>query len=378
MLSHPCSATPATRGARAALCALCAWCVLVLACAGGSTDGEGRPSDAGPRGGPAGDDGHLDRAARLERLLTTIAADSMEGRRTGTRGARVTARYLAAELARYGVAPGAPEGGYFQEVPLARVGGGGSDRLALPSEDVDFDTLDARRLLMDAVNVVGVIPGSDPEVADQAVVVGAHFDHVGIGPPVDGDSIYNGADDDGTGTVAVLEIARDLASGPRPRRTVVVLLSTAEESGLLGTRWYIRNPTIPLERTVADFQIEMIGRPDSLAGGFGRGWLTGYERTTMGDELARAGSPIVPDPRPEMRFFFRSDNLPFAMENVPAHTLSSYNMHSDYHQPSDEVDAVDFAHMAALVDAAVEAVRFLADGPTPRWKEGGRAGLPGG
>jgi len=276
------------------------------------------------------------------------------------------------------VAPGAPEGGYFQEVPLARVGGGGSERLALPSEAVDFDTLDSGRLLMDAVNVVGVIPGSDPEVADQAVVIGAHFDHLGIGPPVDGDSIYNGADDDGTGTVAVLEIARDLASGPRPRRTVVVLLSTAEESGLLGTRWYIRNPTIPLERTVADFQIEMIGRPDSLAGGFGRGWLTGYERTTMGDELARAGSPIVPDPRPEMRFFFRSDNLPFAMESIPAHTLSSYNMHSDYHQPSDEVDAVDFAHMAALVDAAVDAVRFLADGPTPRWKEGGRAGLPGG
>ena len=378
MPSHPCSGTPSTRGARAALCALCAWCVLALACAGGSPDGEGRPTDAGLRGGAAGGDGHPDRPARLERLLTTIAADSMEGRRTGTRGARATARYLAAELARYGVAPGAPEGGYFQEVPLARVGGGGSERLALPSEDVDFDTLDARRLLMDAVNVVGVIPGSDPEVADQAVVIGAHFDHLGIGPPVDGDSIYNGADDDGTGTVAVLEIARDLASGPRPRRTVVVLLSTAEESGLLGTRWYIRNPTIPLEHTVADFQIEMIGRPDSLAGGFGRGWLTGYERTTMGDELARAGSPIVPDPRPEMRFFFRSDNLPFAMESIPAHTLSSYNMHSDYHRPSDEVDAVDFAHMAALVDAAVEAVRFLADGPTPRWKEGGRAGLPGG
>jgi hypothetical protein len=134
---------------------------------------------------------------------------------------------------------------------------------------------------------------------------------------------------------------------------------------------------VPLERTVADFQIEMIGRPDSLAGGPGRGWLTGYERTTMGDQLSAAGSPIVPDPRPEERFFFRSDNAPFAFAGIPAHTLSSFNLHEDYHRPSDEVDRVDFDHMASLVDAAVEAVRFLADGPTPEWKEGGREGLQG-
>jgi hypothetical protein len=371
---------PSTRAARAALRALCACCPLALACAGPSPDG-GDPSSSDEDAPSASADGtsDLDRAGRLARLLSTIAADSMEGRRTGSRGARLTARYLAAELARYGVEPGAPEGGFLQRVPLARTGGSsGGQRLVLPSPDVDFDTLDAGALLTDAVNVVGVIRGSDPAAVAEAVVIGAHFDHVGIGPPVDGDSIYTGADDDGTGTAAVLEIARDLASGRPPRRTVVVLLSTAEEAGMLGTHWYIRNPTVPLERTVADFQIEMIGRPDSLAGGFGRGWLTGYQRTTMGDQLAGAGSPIVPDPRPEMRFFFRSDNLPFAMEGIPAHTLSSYNMHSDYHQPSDEVDAVDLDHMAALVDAAVEAVRLLADGPTPQWKEGGRSGLPGG
>ncbi|MDH5589792.1 MAG: M28 family peptidase, partial [Gemmatimonadota bacterium] len=79
---------------------------------------------------------------------------------------------------------------------------------------------------------------------------------------------------------------------------------------------------------------------------------------------------------PEMRFFFRSDNLPFAVEGIPAHTLSSYNMHQDYHQPSDEVSGIDFDHMAALVDAAVEAVRFLTDGARPEWKAGGTEGLP--
>ena len=212
------------------------------------------------------------------------------------------------------------------------------------------------------------------------VVVGAHYDHVGIGAPVVdaqgvADSIYNGADDDGSGTVAVLEIARALMEGTAPRRTVVLLLSTGEEMGLLGTRWYI--PVFPLEQTVADLQIEMIGRPDEVSGGFGRGWLTGYERTTMGDQLQEAGSPIVPDPRPDQNFFFRSDNIAFARIGIPAHTLSSFNLHGDYHRPSDEVELVDFAHMAALVEAAIEAVRFLADGPTPAWKEGGMDGLTG-
>jgi Zn-dependent M28 family amino/carboxypeptidase len=240
---------------------------------------------------------------------------------------------------------------------------------------LDFDTLPPESVLSSEKNILGIIPGSDPEVAGEAVVIGAHFDHVGIGAAVDGDSIYNGADDDGTGTVAILEIARDLARGPAPRRTVVVLLSTGEEAGMVGTRWYLEHPAVPLEQTVADFQIEMIGRPDSLAGGPGRGWLTGYERTTMGDQLTEVGSPIVPDPRPDQRFFFRSDNAPFAYAGIPAHTLSSFNLHTDYHRPSDEVDMVDFTHMAAVVDAAVEAVRFLADGPTPEWKEGGREGL---
>ena len=318
-------------------------------------------------------DASLTRAQRLEILLGTLAHDSMMGRRIGTPGADMAARFLASELERYGIAP-AGENGYFQPVPLARVERNGRTRTVLPSSDISFDTLPADALLTHEANVVGIIPGTDPAFRDEAVIIGAHFDHVGVGAPVDGDSIYNGADDDGSGTVAILEIARELARNPT-RRTVVVLLSTAEEVGILGTRWYLERPVVPLERTVADLQIEMIGRPDSLAGGFGRAWLTGYERTTMGDQLAEAGSPIVPDPRPEMRFFFRSDNLPFAMRGIPAHTLSSYNLHADYHTPNDEVDGVDFAHMAAVVDAAVLAVRFLADGPRPSWKEGGREGL---
>ena len=338
-------------------------CTLLVGC------GEAGPSDAG-----------VPRAERLRSLLSTLAADSMEGRRTGTAGAHRAARFLAAELERYGVEAAGDEG-YFQRVPLAwiEVAGrnGPQQRLTLPSEDLDFDTLPPDRIIDTEVNVVGIIRGTDPAMANEAVVLGAHFDHVGIGQAIDGDSIYNGADDDGSGTVAVLEIARDLVEGTPPRRTVIVLLSTAEEMGLLGTRWYIEKPVVPLEQTVANLQIEMIGRPDPEAGGFGRGWLTGYERTTMGDQLSRVGSPITHDPRPDQDFFYRSDNIAFARMGIPAHTLSSFNLHGDYHRPSDEVERVDFPHMAALVDAAVEAVRFLADGPRPDWKEGGMIGLTG-
>jgi len=324
------------------------------------------------------------RAQRLEALLSTLAADSMEGRRTGTPGAHRAATFLAAELERYGIEPAGDEGSYLQTVPMARISeeteNGPRERMVMEIDYEGWDDLPAESIILTESNVIGVIRGSDPNVANEAIVVGAHFDHVGIGASVPDeagvpDSIYNGADDDGSGTVAVLEIARDLIQREAPRRTVVILLSTGEEMGLLGTRYYISNPVIPMHQTVADLQIEMIGRPDEAVGGFGKAWLTGFERTTMGDQLAAAGSPIVPDPRLEQNFFFRSDNIAFAVLGIPAHTMSSFGLHTDYHQPSDEVELVDFDHMAVLVDAAVEAVLFLANGPRPDWKEGGREGL---
>ena len=101
----------------------------------------------------------------------------------------------------------------------------------------------------------------------------------------------------------------------------------------------------------ANLEIEMIGRPDSLAGGPGRAWLTGFERSTMGAMFAAAGLPIGPDKRPDEQFFMRSDNIAFARAGVPAHTLSTFNLHTDYHQPSDDVSRVDFAHMTAVIRA---------------------------
>ena len=307
----------------------------------------------------------------VRRLLGALADDSMQGRGTATPGSARAARFIAAELQRYGVQP-AGDSGFFQRVPVAFTTRNGERELRLLASLSERDSVPPD-MRANAVNVVGVIPGGDPALRDQVLLVDAHYDHLGIARGQTPDSIYNGADDDASGVVAVMEIARALAAGPAPKRTVVIAATTGEEVGLLGTRWYIAHPARPLDAMVANLEIEMIGRPDSLAGGTGRGWLTGFERSTMGDLFTTAGLPIVADKRLDQQFFMRSDNIAFAERGIVAHTLSSYNMHNDYHQPSDDVAHVDFAHMAQLVDVAVRAARLLADSPTKlEWKPGGR------
>jgi hypothetical protein len=332
------------------------------------------------------------------RLLSALADDSMQGRATGTLGAQRAARMIAAEMRRIGLEP-AGDSGYFQRVPVSmdstrfrpnrRVRDPqDSTRMVVVRDSAapmqvrvgprlrgsfaDLDTVPAARR-RPAVNVVGVIRGSDPILKNEHILSDAHYDHLGVrSPGVNGDSIYNGADDDASGVTAVLEIARQLAQGPKPKRTAVFAATIGEEVGLLGTNWYIAHPALPLEWMVANLEIEMIARPDSLAGGPGRAWLTGYERSTMGDILAANGIPIVPDKRPDQHFFERSDNIAFARKGIVAHTLSTFSLHADYHRPSDEVSKVDFVHMAGVINAAARAARLLVDGVKPEWKEGGR------
>lgn len=310
-------------------------------------------------------------AADVRGLLEPLAADSMEGRLTGAPGAARAARFIAGEMQRIGLVP-MGDSGYLQRVPLVGSAAGVKPVTVklVPSFAARDSAPAAERKL--GFNVLGVIRGSDPALRDEVVVVDAHYDHLGIGRAVAGDSIYNGADDDASGVVTTLLVARAIAAGAAPKRTILFAAMTGEEVGLLGTRWYLEHPALPLERTVANLEVEMIGRPDSLAGGVGKAWLTGYERSTMGDALKAEGVPIVPDPRPAEDFFERSDNIAFAWRGIVAHTLSSYNLHADYHRPSDDAAHVDYAHMAKVIEAAVRAVRILADGPTPAWHDGGR------
>jgi hypothetical protein len=326
----------------------------------------------------------LTRVARVQRITEVLAADSLEGRMTGSRGAAMAADFLARELESYGLEP-AFDGEFFQPVPFARVRAeNGRERMILVEGEKSMVGLEVVERLQD-VNVGAVLRGVDPELGGEAVILGAHFDHVGIRPPppgsraeAEGDSIFNGADDDASGVAAVLETARSLAKDGALDRTLVFLLTTGEELGILGTEWYSRDPGIELERTVADLQVEMIGRPDSLAGGYGRAWLTGFERSTLGESLVAGGIPLVADPRPHMRFFLRSDNIVFAYLGIPAHTVSSYNLHADYHTPDDEAERIDFGHMAEVVESVIDAVRILATGERPRWKEGGQPTRAGG
>ncbi len=310
------------------------------------------------------------RSRRIQRLLGSLAADSMAGRAIGSVGSLMAARLITEEFDKAGVAP-AGTAGYIQEIPAARVTLPNGGSRVVTAEVAEAFPDSAKEFITDR-NIIGIVRGSDPTVADEVIVVGAHFDHVGVGTAVDGDSIYNGADDDASGVVAVLEAARDLAGAP-PRRTVVFALFTGEEVGGLGSRWYLDHPAVPLDQTVAQLQVEMIGRPDSLAGGPGQLWATGYERSTVGVILSSLGVPVVADPYPDENFFFRSDNVRFAYEGIPAHTLSSYNLHTDYHSPSDDVAGVDFDHLVAAIETVIMAVRALADAPdAPRWVEGGR------
>ena len=306
----------------------------------------------------------------LEDVLTTLAHDSMGGRETGSPGARRAAAFLVEEMERRGVSPGFSHG-YGQRFTLVEVRkAAGRRRLYFPDE---LSVADSALVTgeVEAKNLVGIIPGSDPELGREAVVVSAHYDHVGVGEPVGGDSVYNGADDDGSGVLTVLEVARAMAAHPPPR-SVLVLLTSAEEFGIRGARWYADHPALPLEEIAAVLNVEMVGRPDPKVGGAGRSWLTGWGRTTVKERVRAAGVPVGPDPRPWRRYDHRSDHVAFVRAGVPAHTLSSYGDHDDLHRPSDEVETVDFRHLATVIQAAVALTRELANGPPLVWKEGER------
>ena len=226
-------------------------------------------------------------------------------------------------------------------------------------------------------NAVGRLTGSDPTQSQEVILLSAHIDHVGVrraaaqpATAAAGDTIFNGADDDASGSIAVLELAQAIAAGPRPKRTIVFALFGSEESGGTGSRYFADKPVVPLDRIVANLQFEMIGRPDAEVPPHTL-WLTGYERSNLGPELAKRGAKLVQDPHPKEGFFTRSDNIQFARRGVIAHTVSSYGLHKDYHQLSDEIDTIDFAHMTDAIESMLEPIRWLANSTfKPEWRPG--------
>ena len=225
-------------------------------------------------------------------------------------------------------------------------------------------------------NVIGLLRGSDPALKDTYVIVTAHYDHVGNQGAADnkGDHIYNGANDDGSGTVSVVELASALATlKTRPKRSILFMTFFGEEKGLLGSRYYGRHPVVPIEKTVADVNLEQLGRTDDSEGPrVGAAVMTGFGYSDVSDVFAAAGKAegvgVNRHPQFSDAFFSRSDNQALADLGVPAHTIGVAFMFPDYHGAGDHWDKIDFANMAKVDRMVAHGLLMIADSTVePRW-----------
>jgi hypothetical protein len=217
-------------------------------------------------------------------------------------------------------------------------------------------------LIQQLCNIVGVLPGKSRK--NEYVVFSGHYDHLGIGKPVNGDSIFNGANDDAAGTTAVIMLARYFKALGNNERTLIFAAFTAEEVGGFGSQYFSRQ--LDPGQVAAMFNIEMIGTESKW--GKNSAYITGYEKTDMGAILAKnlGGSPFTfyPDPYPQEQLFYRSDNATLARQGVPAHTISTSKMDNEpnYHKVSDEVGTLDLDNMARVVRAIALSARTIISG----------------
>ncbi len=270
-------------------------------------------------------------AATLKTHLYTFASDEMQGRATGTEGQKMAAEYLRDFYIENNIASPKGADNYYQFIPSSYFKKG--------------------KNVKDSENVAAFIEGS--EHPDEIIVITAHYDHVGVDK--DG-NVFNGADDDGSGTVAILEIAKAFQkakeNGNGPKRSILFLHVTAEEIGLLGSKYYVENPLFPLANTIANLNIDMIGRIDpAKAETPNYIYLIGSDK--LSQELHKVSEEVnnayvnieidykyndVNDPN---RFYYRSDHYNFVKHNVPA--IFYFNgVHEDYHKITDTPDKIEY------------------------------------
>ena len=268
----------------------------------------------------------LSDVSRIEKIL---AADDMQGRKVFTPGIKKAAEFIAKEFGEAGLKPLPGCTDYFQSFSMT---GSGS------AKNLD--------------NIVGMIPGKTKP--DECVIFSAHYDHLGTGQPdVHGDSIYNGANDDASGTTAVIALAKYFSRLNNNQRTVIFVAFTAEESGQWGSSYF--SEKINPDEIVALFNIEMIGTESKW--GKNSAYVTGYDKSDVGSILQKniknSLFRFYPDPYPEQELFLRSDNTPFAQKGIPAHTISTAKMSSEpfYHKPGDEIETLDLNNMTTIIRA---------------------------
>jgi hypothetical protein len=236
---------------------------------------------------------------------------------------------------------------------------------------------------MESENIVGEFPGSDPKLKNEYVVLSAHLDHIGVTPPVKGDAINNGALDNASGVATTLEVARLFrANATAPKRSIVFLIDTAEEKGLIGAEYFARNPTVPRAALAADVDLDM----PILTYDFTDVVAFGADRSSIGPAVKRAAArlnvKLSPDPAPDEGIFTRSDHYRFVEQGIPAVFLATgyanggkaateFFMKNNYHKPSDDLSqAIRYEVGAKFARLNYEVTRELADGPRPSWNKG--------
>lgn len=271
----------------------------------------------------------------IRQHLYTLSADSMEGRNTATVGQYKAADYIVNYLRQAGVQPIFKDStgnlSYLQPYPFVKKFGDRTDYFPY------------------AHNVIGYVEGSVKK--DEFLVISAHYDHLGIRK----DSIYNGADDNGTGTSMVLELARifaqSAANGERPYRSILFVFFSGEEKGLLGSAYFAENPVVPLKQCVADLNIDMVGRWDTAhIGNDNYLYLIGSDKLSkdlhrLSEKTNRACCKMeldytFNDPKDPQRLYYRSDHYNFAKYDVPVIFYFS-GLHEDYHRPSDDPEKIN-------------------------------------
>jgi hypothetical protein len=272
-----------------------------------------------------------------------LADDALQGRLAGSAGERCAADYIAARLESLGLRAAGANGSFFQDVPLP--GGADPHGVAQPSAT--------------GRNVVALLEGADPAVRDELIVIGAHYDHLGTGgagslAPGQA-SIHNGADDNASGVAALLYAADLLTAGPRPRRSILFIAFTGEESGLLGSAHYARTPTQGLDRARAMINMDMVGRLESdrlIVYGVGTAaeWPALVARQAEAAGIAVALQPDGIGP---------SDHTSFYLRDIPVLHLFT-NTHTDYHKPSDDWERVDAPGIARVAQLVTSLTRELA------------------
>ncbi len=290
-----------------------------------------------------------------------LSSDALGGRGSATRMEEIAANYVASEFEAYGLKTAPGLSGYLQSADVEQyMAQNGRQRVRLAEKPGKIKTF----------NAIGYLPGSDP--AAGTILLTAHLDHLGTDPNEPGDAIYNGANDDASGTTAVLELAHALAAGPQLKRSVLFVCYGSEELGGLGSTYFGKHPPVPLKEIVTNVEFEMIGAQDpKMAKGVML--FTGWERSNLGPTLKEHGALVGPDPYPEQHFFQRSDNFSLALMGVVAHTAAGWGLVPTYHKANDDMQHLDLPYMTAAIQSLVEPMRWLASSDfVPAWNKGGQ------